>query len=64
MPYLHTIRVAVEQKGSRTGHLLRLDHGLQVGQKAHVFRHVGGQHLQRAARVLTADKLKLTVHVV
>lgn len=48
--YLHAIGKAVQHKSSGASHFLRLDHGFEVGQKTHVFRHVGGQHLHTTRR--------------
>ena len=45
-PYLHTISEAVQHKSSRPSHLLRFDHGFQVGQQTHVFWHIGRQYLR------------------
>ena len=48
---LYPVRVVVQQQHPATGHLLGLHHGLEVGQQAHVFRHVRGEHLQQAITV-------------
>ena len=45
-PHLYPVVVVVEQQQSRSGHLLCLHHRFQVGQQAHVLRHVRRQHLQ------------------
>ena len=42
--HLDPVAVVVEEQHPTPGHLLRLHHGLEVGQQAHVLAHVRGQH--------------------
>ena len=42
---LDPVRVVVQQQHAAPRHLLRLHHRLEVSQEAHVFRHVGSEHL-------------------
>lgn len=45
--YLDAVGVVVQQKDSKTGHLLGLHHRLHVCQEVHVFGHVCGEHLKK-----------------
>ena len=42
--YLYSVGVVVEQKHAWSSNFLCLHHSFQVGQKRHVFRHVGSEH--------------------
>lgn len=48
MTYLDSIRVIVQEQYARAGNFLRLHHGLQIGEEAHVFRHVRRKNLVKA----------------
>ena len=43
--HLYPIGVVVQEEHPAACHLLRLHHGLEVGQQAHVLAHVRRQHL-------------------
>ena len=49
--YLDSVSVIVEKENSGSGNFLRLHHRLQVGQQAHVFRHISGQNLKKIFKV-------------
>ena len=42
--HLYPIGVVVQEEHPAACHLLRLHHGLEVGQQAHVLAHVRRQH--------------------
>ncbi len=43
--HLYPVGVVIQEQDSRTGDLLGLDHGLQIGQQVHVFGHISRQDL-------------------
>ena len=53
---LDAVRVVVEEQDAGAGHFLRLHHRLEVGQKAHVLRHVGGQNLMALTKKKTTEQ--------
>lgn len=61
--HLYPFGVVVEKENSGAGDLLGFNHGLEIGEQAHVFRHVCGEdhvddHLTQSEPLLFREVLE------